>query len=143
MYTLRLVFLAPVVLAWACSAFGAAPAVISNDVLAVRLDPDRGRFDLVDVQRNQSILHEAELGFSVAPYVELQAVAPEAFETDVPASAWSSTGCRNRVERRDTLATAFRDGRSISLVSRREDQGTSLLWYASHLTGGCKVSFDY
>lgn len=109
--------------AMATGAFGAAPDVISNGLVEIRIDAERGRFDVIDLKRNQPIISDSQIGFLTAPYVELANVAQDAFETEQKSSEIKSANCVNRVNGEGTLKSAFSKGKSISMISHKAGQG--------------------
>jgi hypothetical protein len=107
----------------AAGAFGGAPDVISNGLVEIRIDTGRGRFDIIDLKRNQSIISDSQIGFSIAPYVELSNVAQDAFETEQKLTGIKSANCVNTANSQGALKSASSKGKSISMISRKAGQG--------------------
>jgi len=98
------------------------PAVISNGLVEIRIDAGRGRFDVIDLKRGLPIISDSQVGFSVAPYVELADVAQDEFETEQISREFHSAGCVNTVNRQVALECSFPKGNSISIISRKAGQ---------------------
>lgn len=105
------------------SSLGVCANVISNGLVQIAIDPEKGTFDVIDLTRNQAIISDSQIGFSVAPYVELLDVSRFAFETEVESRELKSADCLNRVNTEDSLERAFDGGRSISMVSHQAGIG--------------------
>jgi len=102
---------------------GAEPAVLSNGLLEVRIHPEQGSFDLIDMQRSEPILSDVRTSFTIAPYVELADVGPDDFETDVESTRFAGTEGITKITNEEPLATSFAGGESISMASRVADHG--------------------
>ncbi len=113
----------PVFCAMATGVFGAGPDVITNGWVEIRVHADSGRFDIIDLKRNQPIISDSQIGFMIAPYVELADVAPDAFETEQKTTATKSEHCVNTVTSQGALKRSFSKGQSISMNSRKAGHG--------------------
>jgi len=107
----------------AAGAFGAGSDVISNGLVEIRIDTGRGRFDVIDLKRSLPIISDSQIGFSIAPYVELADVAQDAFENEQKSSEIKSANCVNTVNSQGALKSAFSKGKSISMISHKAGQG--------------------
>ena len=107
----------------ASTAFANSSETISNGLLDVRIDPDRGSFSIIDSKRGKPIITDSQTAFTTAPYLELADVAEDAFETQVETTEVKSENCENSVNSKDKLKTSFPNGKSISMISRKQDHG--------------------
>lgn len=105
------------------SALAGAPEHLSNGLMEVRLDPGQGSVDLLDSRSGRPIILNARIGFSIAPYIELADVAPEAFETDQEATSFQSANCIGSVTSEVLQGSSFAGGKSISLISTKAGHG--------------------
>jgi hypothetical protein len=88
-----------------------------HDRILVHMVPERGTYDVVDRERSRVILDDAQIGFVVAPYVELADVGERDVETSRQGVAYRSGDCVCRVEP---------DG---ALVCRKEGVGELEVWF--------------
>lgn len=109
--------------AMATGAFGAEPDVISNGLVEIRIDAERGRFNVIDLKRGQPIISDSQIGFSTAPYVELANVAQDAFENEQKVTGIKSADCVNTVSSQGALKSSFSKGKSISMISCKAGSG--------------------
>jgi len=107
----------------ATGAFSAGPDVISNGLMEIRIDTERGRFNVIDLKRGQPIISNSQIGFSTAPYVELANVAQDAFENEQKITGIKSADCVNTASSKATLKSSFPKGKSISMVSQKPGVG--------------------
>jgi hypothetical protein len=103
--------------------------ILSNGLLEIRIKPEWGRVDIMDVKRNEPILGDSRIGFSIAPYIGLDDVGPDAFETDVAAARFVGTDGITTILRDHAPATCFAGGESISMVTRMAGQGGLQVWF--------------
>lgn len=115
--------------AWLASFFCVSEAthasqegILSNGLVELRIDSEAGTYDLIDLKRNAVIIGEAQIGFSVAPYVELVDVAEDAFETELKAVETQGQACLSRVTG-SFLAPEFGQGKSLTMVSQKAGVG--------------------
>ena len=130
---IRLFTIITVFCSMSAGAFGAGGHVISNGLVEIRIDAERGRFDVIDLKRNQLIISDSQIAFSIAPYVELSDVAQDAFETEQKSSEIKSANCVNTVNSQGALKSAFSKGRSISMVSQKAGQGQLQVQFTLYL----------
>ena len=95
---------------------------LSNGLVKVCIDPQAGTYDLIDLARGTAIVSDAQIGFSVAPYVELADVAEDAFETELRGVEIKGEACLSQVTGR-FLKHEFVGGRSLTMVNRKEGVG--------------------
>ncbi|MCP4197718.1 MAG: hypothetical protein GY762_11275, partial [Proteobacteria bacterium] len=95
----------------AVCAFGASSDTISNGLVEIRINADSGTFDVIDLKRNQPIVSDSQIGFMIAPYVELSDVGANDVETSPKSVDYSSSG------------GVCRGGESGSLIFRQEGVG--------------------
>ena len=107
----------------ATGVLGGSSDVVSNGLVEIRIDADRGRFDVIDLKRGAAIISDSQIGFSVAPYVELADVAEDAFENQLKISEVKSGDCLNNIICQDALKTSFPNAQSTSLISYKAGQG--------------------
>jgi hypothetical protein len=96
---------------------------LSNKLIEVRINTEKGTFDVIDLKRKLPIISESQIGFSIAPYVELANVAQDAFETEQKTTYFKSADCVNTVNSKSVLKSTFSKGKSISMVSHKAGQG--------------------
>jgi hypothetical protein len=118
----------PTGVAFACmaalaNAAGAEPARLANGLVEIRISPEHGSYELIDVKVDAPVLGRARTGFSIAPYLELDDLGPDDFETDAPAVNFTSTDGLGSVTRAVPLPTSFAGGDSLSLASRVDGVG--------------------
>ena len=109
--------------AMATGVFGGASDVISNGLVEIRIDTERGRFHMIDLKRGQPIISDSQIGFSTAPYVELADVAQDAFENEQKITGIKSANCVNTVNSQAALKSSFSKGKSISMISSKAGRG--------------------
>jgi len=97
-------------------------STLSNGLVKLCIDAQAGTYDLIDLERGVAMVSEAQVGFSVAPYVELADVAEDAFETELKSVETKGAACLSRVTG-SFLKQAFERGRSLSMVSQRAGVG--------------------
>ena len=119
----RLFMIVTVFCSMATGAFGTAPDVISNGLVEIHIDAERGRFDVIDLERSLPIISDSQISFSIAPYVELADVAQDVFETEQKTTYFKSANCVNTVNSQGVLKSAFSKGKSISMISHKAGQG--------------------
>jgi hypothetical protein len=95
---------------------------LSNGLVEVRLDSKQGTFDVFDIKKNQMIIENSKIGFSIADYIELNELGDKQIETDVDVTRVISSECSNRIGN-SRISTAFSQGNSLSIFSRSENIG--------------------
>jgi hypothetical protein len=96
---------------------------ISNELIEITIDEKNGSVDIFDQVNKRFIVRNSTIGFSLRPYMDLNDLGRIAVETELPDTSFSSQGADNFIRTSSRLKTAFPGGKSISLVSRIEDQG--------------------
>ncbi|MCP4454773.1 MAG: hypothetical protein GY809_25210, partial [Planctomycetes bacterium] len=100
----------------------ASVSTLSNGLVKVCIDTQAGTYDLIDLKRGAAIISDAQIGFSVAPYVELADVADDAFETELKSVETKGIECLSNVTG-SFLKHAFGQGKSLTLVSQKAGVG--------------------
>ena len=96
---------------------------LSNGLIEVRIDEKTGTFDIYDLTNRRLIVKRSTIGFSTKPYVDLNELGRIAIETDQPETSFSSNSAAHSIKESSRLSGAFSGGKSMSLVSRWNDQG--------------------
>lgn len=97
--------------------------VISNGLVEIHINAETGTFDVIDLKNGQPIIRNSQIGFSIAPYIELADVAQDEFESEQKVTCFKSADCVNTVDKEYTLNSAFSNGMSISMISRKAGRG--------------------
>jgi len=96
---------------------------LTNGLVEIRINPEKGTFDVIDVKRGVPIISKSQIGFSIAPYIELADIADDKFENESKNTDFTSVNCINTVDKGNTPKSAFSKGSSISMLSSKAGQG--------------------
>ncbi len=95
---------------------------LSNGLVEVRLNSNNGTFDVFDLAKNQLVIQNSKIGFSVAEYFDLAELKDNQIETDAKVTQIISSDCTNRVGK-SNMDGVFSNGNSISMYSKSENIG--------------------
>ena len=96
---------------------------LSNGLIEVRIDKNKGSFDIYDIKNKQLIISASEIGFTKKAYIDLNDLGRIAIETDQPESSFNSSNAQNHISESSNLKSAFKYGNSLSLLSKWKEQG--------------------
>ena len=112
-----------IILALIISTFISANEKISNGIIEIRINTEKGTYDIYSLKDRRFIIKSSLVSFSVKPYVDLKDLGRIAVETDVPENNYTSAGSENSVREQPQLKSEFNGGRSISLLSSTHGVG--------------------
>lgn len=101
---------------------GMALEEISNGLVKVIINDQNGTFEVIDIKRNEVMVQPSEIGFTLAPYVELEDVTDNDVETNVPVSQIRSSECMNRVQK-ISIGESYPGAQSIAFYSTKPTVG--------------------
>ena len=95
---------------------------LSNGIVEVQIDSKTGSFKILDLKKNQTIIENAKIAFSIADYLELNQLSENQIETDVDVLEFNSSDCSHRIAK-SSFPGVFQGGNSLSLYSQKGDIG--------------------
>lgn len=98
-------------------------AEISNSMIRIAVNAAKGTYDVFNVRRNEALIKDARIEFATAPYVGLEEIESSEHEIRAISSRFGSGDADNEVVAADLSGTAFADGESLTLVSRKRGTG--------------------
>jgi hypothetical protein len=95
---------------------------LSNSLIEVIVDAEKGTYDIIDVKQNRLIISNSVIGFALKPYLELWEVGGDDVETLQTVTYFKSSTAQNCTATSSLLKEAFAGGKSLSLISSMEGQ---------------------
>ena len=96
---------------------------LSNGLIEVIVNTEKGTYDIIDVKQNRLIISRSVIGFGLKPYLELWEVGSDAVETLQIVTYFNSSNAKNRTATSSLLKGTFPGGKSLSIISSLEGQG--------------------
>ncbi len=100
-----------------------AIAKLSNGLIEVRINSQEGLVEIFDLKNQRSIISESQVSLTLKPYIDLDDLGRIAVETDQPETSLHSSAAIYSTSTASMLKSAFSGGKSISFISRWENQG--------------------
>jgi len=94
----------------------ASVRTLANGLVKVCIDSQAGTYDLIDVQRNEAFVKDAQVVLTVAPYRELEEVKEGDSEAAGPGKAYRSPDASNRITA-GPYSSALGAGTALTLIS--------------------------